>query len=63
MTGFRKLFARLRKDEGGATMIEYSILIGIITVGAIVAIGLMGTYVSNQWNQLVNAANAQAPAP
>ena len=52
------LFARLRKEEKGATMIEYSILIGIITVLAIVSITIMGEYVASQWAQLVSATGA-----
>lgn len=49
------LFARLRKEDKGATMIEYSILIGIITVLAIASIAIMGDYVATQWAQLVSA--------
>lgn len=52
------LFARLRKEDKGATMIEYSILIGIITVLAIASISLMGGYVASQWAQLVSATSA-----
>ena len=57
MTKLGVIFARLRKDEKGATMIEYSILIGIITVGAIISIGLMGDYVVEQWSALVDATS------
>lgn len=42
----------LRKDESGVTMIEYTILLGIITVAVIVTIGLVGTWVSEQWVDL-----------
>ena len=31
----RKWFVRLRKEEDGATLIEYSILIGLLTVAVI----------------------------
>jgi pilus assembly protein Flp/PilA len=57
MTKIGAFFARMRKDEKGATMIEYSILIGIITVLAIASIALMGDYVATQWAQLVSATN------
>jgi len=57
MTKLGAFFARLRKDEKGATMIEYSILIGIITVLAIVSITLMGEYVASQWAALVSATS------
>ena len=58
MTRLGVFFARLRKDNSGATMIEYSILIGIITVAAIAMIGLMGGYVTEQWTELVTATSA-----
>ena len=58
MTKLGALFARVRKDQDGATMIEYSILIGIITVAAITMIGLMGGYVVSQWTALVTATSA-----
>ena len=63
MTKFGAFFARLRKDEKGATMIEYSILIGIITVGAIVGISAMGNYVSEQWTTLMNTPGIDAGPP
>lgn len=58
MTSLGVLFARLRKDQKGATMIEYSILIGIITVLAIFSITVMGDYVASQWAQLRSATGA-----
>lgn len=58
MTKLGAFFARLRKDEKGATMIEYSILIGIITVLAIASISAMGSYVASQWADLVSAVNS-----
>lgn len=45
-------FARLRKDESGATMVEYSILIGIITAITIGFIIGVGTFVDNAWTDL-----------
>ena len=59
MTRLWGLLARTRKDENGATMIEYSILIGIITAAAIGAIVLMGGYVASQWATLCSAASVQ----
>ena len=46
---------RLSQDEGGAALIEYSILIGLITVAAVTTIGFVGTKVVNAWTDL-NAA-------
>ena len=39
-------------DESGASLIEYTLLLGIITVGAIATIGLVGTWVSTEWTTL-----------
>lgn len=52
MTRLRGLFTRLRKDEKGATMIEYSILIGIITAVTIAFIVGMGDFVKSAWSTL-----------
>jgi pilus assembly protein Flp/PilA len=46
---------RLWKDEGGASLLEYSLLIGIIvavTVGTITAVGV---WVSGRWTALMTA--------
>jgi pilus assembly protein Flp/PilA len=58
MTRLRGFFTRLRKDEKGATMIEYSILIGIITAVAIGFIIAMGGFVSGAWSLLCSNINA-----
>ena len=56
MTKLWGFLARVRKDESGATMIEYSILIGIITAAAIGMIVLMGDYVVSAWTRVCSAA-------
>jgi pilus assembly protein Flp/PilA len=50
-----KLLKQLRKDEDGAALIEYTVLLGILIVAVIVTIGAVGTWVSGQWTGL-NAA-------
>lgn len=45
-------------DESGASLIEYTLLLGIITVGAVTIIGTVGTWVSNEWTNL----NGKLPA-
>ena len=47
-----------RKNEEGASLIEYSLLIGLITLAAIVSMGLVSPWVGNQWSTL--AANLPA---
>jgi len=51
----KKQIERLHQDEGGATMIEYSVLIGLITVAIIVAVTTVGTWVGGQWTALAAA--------
>jgi pilus assembly protein Flp/PilA len=45
----------LLRDERGASMVEYSILIGIITAAAIASIVTIGGKVSGAWAALVAA--------
>lgn len=45
----------LRDDTEGATMIEYSLLIGLITVAMIVSLVFVGGWVTTQWQNLVTA--------
>ena len=60
MTRLRGFFARMRKDDNGATMIEYSILIGLITAAVIGLIVTMGDYVVSQWSAVCSAATGAA---
>ena len=57
MTNLKKFFVRVRKDENGATMVEYSILIGIITAAAIAFILGVGGYVTAAWTDLCTDLN------
>lgn len=60
MTRLRGMFVRLRKSEDGATMIEYSILIGIITAVTIGFIVQMGNFVSGSWSTLCDAVDPES---
>jgi pilus assembly protein Flp/PilA len=54
----------LGRDEEGAALIEYSVLIGLITVAVIATIVLVGTWVSGKWTALNTAlTSAGAPSP
>ena len=46
---------RLRGDEDGVTMLEYTILLGIITVAVIASVVTAGGWVSTKWTTLVGA--------
>lgn len=44
--------ASLGRDEDGAALIEYSLLIGLIVVGVVAVIGTVGTTVLAKWTSL-----------
>ncbi|MGX8009962.1 Flp family type IVb pilin [Mesorhizobium sp. ORM8.1] len=48
---------QFRDDENGAAMVEYSILIGIITAATITFIIGVGAYVTGAWTALCTALN------
>jgi len=50
----KKLFSQFVRDDSGQDLIEYGLLIGIITVGAITSILAMGPKVANYFTS-VNA--------
>ena len=43
---------RLKKDENGAALVEYTVLLGILLVAVIAIIGLVGTWINGQWHAL-----------
>lgn len=46
----KNLFNRLRRDETGASLVEYGLLVGLIAVVAIGAITLIGTNITALFN-------------
>jgi pilus assembly protein Flp/PilA len=44
-----------RKDEDGAALVEYTVLLGILLVAVIATIGLVGTWITNKWTALQHA--------
>ena len=60
----RKLLGALKKfgkDEEGAALIEYTVLLGILLVAVIATITLVGTWISGQWTAWISALPALAP--
>jgi pilus assembly protein Flp/PilA len=53
---------RLWKDERGASLLEYSILIGLITVGVVGSVTQVGGWISGKWNDLKTALGIVSPA-
>ncbi|WP_044549281.1 Flp family type IVb pilin [Mesorhizobium japonicum] len=52
MSKFMTMARQFRDDENGAAMVEYTVLLGIITVAVIATVILVGTWVSGQWTTL-----------
>ena len=48
----RDLIRRLGKDEEGASLIEYTVLLAILLVAVIATIGLVGTWINGKWTAL-----------
>ncbi len=48
---------RFRKDEKGAALIEYSVLIGIITATVIALVISVGAWVNGEWSALNTELN------
>ncbi len=49
----RRGFARvLSRDERGATLVEYTILVGLLAATLIVAIRFVGGWVEDKWDSL-----------
>ncbi len=50
-----RLFARVRKDDGGATLIEYSILIGLISTAVVLMVFSISGFIGTKWTTLNSA--------
>jgi pilus assembly protein Flp/PilA len=55
MSKVLRIFSLFLKDEDGAALIEYTVLLGILLIAVIATIGLVGTWVSKQWLALDKA--------
>jgi pilus assembly protein Flp/PilA len=54
---------QFRDDENGAAMVEYSILIGIITAAVIGLIVVVGGYVTTAWSTLCTNLGTSVTCP
>jgi len=52
-TQVRKLIYRLHWDEGGAALVEYGMLVGLIAVVCLVAVTTLGTEISAAFSKYV----------
>jgi pilus assembly protein Flp/PilA len=53
-----QLMQRLARDEEGAALVEYTVLLGIMLVAVITTIGLVGGWMSTKWTALWTALSA-----
>ena len=45
-----KVVGRFVRDERGATMLEYGLLVGLVAIAAIAGMTLLGTSIQNMFN-------------
>jgi pilus assembly protein Flp/PilA len=55
MTKLRNVAARFVRDEEGASLAEYGLLLALIAVVCITAIGLLGTTISSMFTSVSNS--------
>jgi pilus assembly protein Flp/PilA len=53
-----KLLNKLAKDEEGAALVEYTVLLGVMLVAVVATIGLVGGWVNTKWTALWTALSA-----
>ncbi len=46
--------SQIVRDEDGASMVEYALLVALIAIVAIVAVGLVGTAVTSKFNTVAS---------
>jgi Flp pilus assembly pilin Flp len=58
MTKISDLTKRLTVDENGGSLIEYTVLLGVLLTGVILIIQTVGTWIVNKWT----AINSNLPS-
>ena len=53
--GVVNLIKQLKRDEDGASLIEYTVLLAILLVAVIAVIGAIGGWILNTWSNLNTA--------
>jgi pilus assembly protein Flp/PilA len=60
MRALTRFFDQLAADESGATMVEYTILVGLISIVAIVAILAIAPSIVTIWGKVNSAMTSAA---
>ena len=50
----REIINRFRRDEDGAALVEYAMLVGLIAVICVAAVTLLGTDISGAFSTIAN---------
>lgn len=53
---------QLRRDEEGAALVEYTVLLGIILVAVILAVSAVGGWVGGRWTDLCTTLSTHGGA-
>ena len=53
-----QLMKKFARDEDGAALVEYTVLLGIMLVAVITTIGLVGGWMTTKWTALWTALSA-----
>ena len=48
-------FKQLKSDEDGASLVEYTVLLGIILIAVFAIIAAVASWINTQWSTLNNA--------
>jgi len=63
MTLIAKLGARLAREEEGAALVEYTVLLGILVVAVIAVIATVGLWIGGQWDGLNTGLTGEGSDP
>ncbi len=58
MRKLNQLLQQLRDDEEGASLVEYTVLLGVMLVAAVSTIAMVGSWVNSKWVALWTALSA-----
>ncbi len=58
MRKLNQLLRQLRDDEEGASLVEYTVLLGVMLVAAVSTIAMVGSWVNSKWVALWTALSA-----
>ena len=57
----KRTAVRLWSDKSGASLLEYSVLVGLIVAGVVLTITAVGTWIGGRWTTLSSVLTASDP--